>query len=122
MALALVVDDDADMLDLVSLTARRAGYDSVTATSGEQALELLASGVHPDVIVLDVVMPGVTGLELCRLLRRGRVPAGPSIVLLSANAHPMDQIDGLDAGADLYLTKPFSPRALVSVLEELATA
>ncbi|GAA2733569.1 hypothetical protein GCM10009867_11790 [Pedococcus aerophilus] len=122
MAVALVVDDDADIRHLVSLTARMAGYDPVAAESGEHALALLAGGLHPAVIVLDVVMPGVTGLDVCRSLRREAFLRSTPIVFLSAMARPEDRQSGLDAGADRYVIKPFSPRTLAGVLEAMAPA
>jgi len=102
----VVADDDADILDLVSLTLERAGYVVHCARDGEEALELVRREC-PDVAVLDVAMPKLDGLEVCRRLRaKSSVP----IIMLTAKAEEIDKVIGLELGADDYITKPFSMR------------
>jgi DNA-binding response OmpR family regulator len=106
----LVVEDEQAIADLVRAYLRRDGFDVVWARSGEQALEEL--GRHPvRLVVLDIGLPGIDGFEVCRRLR-GRT--GVPILILSARDDEVDRVAGLEAGADDYVTKPFSPRELVA--------
>ncbi|MET0558532.1 MAG: response regulator transcription factor [Solirubrobacterales bacterium] len=106
----LVVEDEQAIADLVRAYLRREGFDVVWARSGEQALEEL--GRHPvRFVVLDIGLPGIDGFEVCRRLRaRTAVP----ILILSARDEEVDRVAGLEAGADDYVVKPFSPRELVA--------
>jgi len=106
----LVVEDEQAIADLVRAYLRRDGFEVVWASSGEQALEELAR--HPvRLVVLDIGLPGIDGFEVCRRLRaRTAVP----ILILSAREDEVDRVAGLEAGADDYVTKPFSPRELVA--------
>jgi len=108
--LALVVDDDVTVRDVVTRYLDRAGYRVDVAGDGEQALRAVA-GRMPDVVVLDLMLPRLGGLEVCRRLRRDSV--GVPIVMLTALGEEEDRVLGLELGADDYLTKPFSPRELV---------
>jgi DNA-binding response OmpR family regulator len=106
----LVVDDDKKIVDLVSLYLRREGYSILAAYDGAQALDQARRG-HPDLIVLDLMLPELDGTDVCRLLRAGsRVP----IIMLTARSTDDDKLAGLDIGADDYVTKPFNPRELVA--------
>ena len=106
----LLVEDDPRTLATVSLYLRHGGYDVVTAADGAAALEQ-AARTPPDLVVLDLMLPAVNGLEVCRTLRqRGSVP----IIMLTARASEEDKLRGLECGADDYVTKPFSPRELVA--------
>ena len=106
----LVVDDDVKIVELVKLYLNRDGYHVVTAYDGTEALRL-ARETHPDLIVLDIMLPGINGLEVCRKLRsESAVP----IILLTARTTEQDRIAGLDLGADDYITKPFSPKELAA--------
>ena len=106
----LVVDDDAKIVELVKLYLNRDGYVVITATEGNEALRL-ARESRPDLIVLDIMLPGMNGLEICRALRNeSSVP----IILLTAKTTEADRITGLDLGADDYVTKPFSPKELAA--------
>lgn len=106
----LVVDDDVKIVELVKLYLNRDGYNVVNAYDGKEALRL-ARESHPDLIVLDIMLPGMDGLEICRLLRNeSSVP----IILLTAKTTEQDRIVGLDLGADDYVTKPFSPKELAA--------
>jgi DNA-binding response OmpR family regulator len=106
----LVVDDDAKTVELVRLYLQRDGYRVFTAYDGIEALRL-ARESHPDLIVLDLMLPGIDGLQVCRTLRaESDVP----IIMLTARTTDRDKLTGLDLGADDYVTKPFSPRELAA--------
>jgi len=106
----LVVDDDAKTVELVKLYLNRDGYRVLTAYDGIEALQL-AREAHPDLIVLDLMLPGIDGLEVCRTLRtESDVP----IIMLTARTTDEDKLTGLGLGADDYVTKPFSPRELAA--------
>jgi len=106
----LVVDDDEKTVELVKLYLNRDGYRVLTAYDGIEALRL-ARERHPDLIVLDLMLPGMDGLEVCRVLRdESDVP----IIMLTARTTDQDKLKGLDQGADDYVTKPFSPRELAA--------
>lgn len=106
----LVVDDDAKTVELVKLYLNRDGYRVFTADDGHEALRLAREN-HPDLIVLDLMLPGISGLEVCRILREeSDVP----IIMLTALTTDEDRLRGLDLGADDYVTKPFSPRELAA--------
>jgi DNA-binding response OmpR family regulator len=106
----LVVEDEQAIADLVRAYLRREGFDVVWARSGEQALDELSR--HPvRLVVLDIGLPGIDGFEVCRRLRSR---TGVPILILSARDDEVDRVAGLEAGADDYVTKPFSPRELVA--------
>jgi len=106
----LVVDDDVKTVELVRLYLNRDGYRVITANDGNEALRL-AREAHPDLIVLDLMLPGSDGLQVCRTLRReSEVP----IIMLTARTTEDDKLAGLNVGADDYVTKPFSPKELAA--------
>jgi len=106
----LVVDDDVKTVELVKLYLNRDGYRVLTAYDGVEALRL-ARESHPDLIVLDLMLPGIDGLEICHILRgESDVP----IIMLTAKTTDQDKLAGLNLGADDYVTKPFSPRELAA--------
>jgi len=106
----LVVDDDAKTVELVKLYLNRDGYRVLTAYDGVEALRL-GRDSHPDLIVLDLMLPGIDGLEVCRTIRKeSDVP----IIMLTAKTTDQDKLIGLGLGADDYVTKPFSPRELAA--------
>lgn len=110
MARILVVDDEETMLRSLSTLLLREGYEVATAPDGPQALET-ARTVRPDLVLLDVMLPGMDGLEVCRQIRTwSAVP----IIMLTAKTEEVDKVVGLEVGADDYVTKPFSPRELVA--------
>jgi two-component system phosphate regulon response regulator PhoB len=114
----LVVDDEPDAVELVKFNLKGAGFDVVTAADGEEALTK-ARTVLPDVIVLDLMIPEVDGLEVCKILRRDPRTVGIPIIMLTAKAAEIDRVLGLELGADDYVTKPFSPRELVLRVKRL---
>lgn len=106
----LVVDDDVETVEHLKLYLERDGYKVLIAYDGAEALRLACEG-HPDLIVLDLMLPGIDGLEVCRTLRReSDVP----IIMLTARTTDQDRVTGLEVGADDYVTKPFSPRELAA--------
>jgi len=106
----LVVDDDAKTVGLVKLYLNRDGYRVLTAYDGVEAMRLAREG-HPDLIVLDLMLPGIDGLQVCHALRQeSDVP----IIMLTAKTTDQDKLTGLELGADDYVTKPFSPRELAA--------
>ena len=107
---ALVVDDSPEILQLVASALRRDGFEVREAPSGDRALEL-AREVEPDLVVLDLMMPGIDGIETCRRLREF---SRAYVIMLTARADEADKLVGLAIGADDYVTKPFSPRELVA--------
>ncbi len=108
----LVVDDEADALEVLGFKLREAGYEPLFAADGTTALTL-ARTERPALVVLDLMLPEIDGLEVCRLLRRDPATAGLPVIMLTAKATETDRIVGLEIGADDYVTKPFSPRELV---------
>jgi two-component system, OmpR family, alkaline phosphatase synthesis response regulator PhoP len=106
----LVVDDETRIVTLVRDYLERAGYRVLTAADGETALATVRAQ-RPDLVVLDLMLPGVDGLDVCRRLRR---ESGVPIIMLTARVEETDRIVGLELGADDYVTKPFSPRELVA--------
>ncbi len=108
----LVVDDETDALEVLGFKLREAGYEPVFASDGTTALTL-ARTERPALVVLDLMLPEIDGLEVCRLLRRDPATSGLPIIMLTAKATETDRIVGLEIGADDYVTKPFSPRELV---------
>ena len=106
----LVVDDDAKTVEVVSLYLKRDGYHVLAAYDGNEALRL-ARESHPDLIVLDLMLPGIDGLEICRALR---ADSDVPIIMLTARTEEEDKLKGLDLGADDYIVKPFSTRELAA--------
>jgi two-component system, OmpR family, response regulator MtrA len=109
----LVADDDEDILTLVQLRLSRSGYEVVVARDGEEALRL-AQEKHPDLAVLDWMMPKASGIEVLRAIRADAEIADIPVVLLTARASESDVQEGMDAGADDYVAKPFSPQELAA--------
>jgi DNA-binding response OmpR family regulator len=117
--LVLCADDDADIRALLTIRLERAGFRVAQAADGEQALSL-ARELSPDVLVLDVMMPRLSGTEVLLALRDDEATAAIPVVLLSARAQEADVERGLEAGADAYLAKPFQAPELIEVVGRLA--
>ena len=117
----LIADDDEDILTLVQLRLARSGFEVVVARDGEEALRLAQERL-PDLAVLDWMMPKLSGLEVLRALRAGAATAGIPVVMLTARTSEADAQLGLDAGADDYVAKPFSPQELAGRVQALLAA
>jgi two-component system alkaline phosphatase synthesis response regulator PhoP len=114
----LVAEDDRDISELISLYLQKAGWDTRVVGSGDDALAYARK--HPvDLVILDVMMPGLSGLEVCRALRADRATAAIPIIIVTARAEESDRIVGLELGADDYVSKPFSPNELVARVKAL---
>lgn len=109
----LVVDDEEDILDLVEYNLKKNGFDVTCVASGEEALQNARSN-SPDLILLDLMLPGVDGLEVCRRLKGDAAASNVPIVMLTAKGEETDIVAGLELGADDYVTKPFSTRVLIA--------
>ncbi len=109
----LIVEDDPALRELLGWNFEREGFDVASTPDGEEAL-ILAQETPPDVVILDWMIEGVSGIEVCRRLRRLQETANVPIIMLTARGEEADRIRGLETGADDYVTKPFSPRELVA--------
>jgi DNA-binding response OmpR family regulator len=114
----LLVDDEPDALEVLGFKLRQAGYNALLAKDGARAIAL-ARDERPALIVLDLMLPEVDGLEVCKILRRDANTAAIPIIMLTARAAEMDRVLGLELGADDYVTKPFSPRELLLRIKKL---
>ena len=108
----LIIEDETDVADLLTLNLRKAGYRVSTAADGASGLQK-ARDNRPDFIILDLMLPKMSGLEVCRILKSDTATAQIPILMLTAKAEEVDRIVGLEFGADDYVTKPFSPREVV---------
>lgn len=117
MKKVLVLEDEASIRGFIVINLRRGGYDVIEAESGEEALEKLRD--HPDtqVALLDIMLPGIDGFEVCRRIRAANTRIG--IIMLTARSQEMDKVTGLMTGADDYVTKPFSPAELTARVDAL---
>src|SRR2546427_3278614 len=110
--LILVVEDEKDLLDLLQFNLRQAGFETLAAQDGEQALALVRNRV-PDLVLLDLMLPGVPGTEICRQLKSSPRTKNVPVVMLTARGEEVDRVVGFELGADDFVTKPFSIRELV---------
>jgi len=111
--LVLVVEDEADLVTLLRYNLEKEGFRAIAATDGEEAL-LLADEQQPNIVLLDWMLPLMSGIEVCRQLRRGAKTRDVPIIMLTARGEEGDRVRGLNSGADDYLAKPFSPAELVA--------
>jgi two-component system OmpR family response regulator len=116
----LVMDDEADTLNMLAMTLRLSGYDVATAETGKKAISLTES-YKPDIIVLDVMMPDITGIEVLRQLKKN-LPKAPPAIFLSASIKASDQADGMAAGAFTYLVKPVLRVKLIETIKAALAA
>ncbi len=114
----LLVDDEPDILEIISYSLKNAGYNIYTATNGVEAVEQ-ASKIEPHLIILDVMMPEMDGIEACEVIRKTEKIKNTLITFLSARGEDYSQIAGFNAGADDYLTKPIKPKILLSKVKSL---
>jgi phosphate regulon transcriptional regulator PhoB len=109
----LIVDDEPDLVTLVSYNLKKEGFGVVTAADGEEALQKIKK-TDFDIILLDLMLPGIQGMELCRIIRGNPKTQHVPIIMLTAKGEEADKIRGLETGADDYMTKPFSPKELIA--------
>lgn len=109
----LIVDDEKDIVDLVAYNLEKEGHEVLKAYDGERALQIVRAKT-PDLVILDLMLPGIQGLEVCKRLRRDPATAAVPIIMLTAKGEEVDKVLGLEVGADDYVTKPFSVKELVA--------
>jgi len=109
----LIVEDEKDIVKMLEYNLKKEGFRTISAQDGEDALEY-AIREHPDLIILDLMLPGMDGLEVCKELKKETKTALIPIIMLTAKAQESDKVVGLELGADDYVTKPFSPRELIA--------
>lgn len=114
----LVVEDNPDILELVAYNLEAQGYEVIRAMTGENGLAQ-ASRAQPDLVILDVMLPGINGLDVCRKLKQQEATRHIPVILLTAKSEDTDIISGLELGADDYITKPFSPKVLIARVRAL---
>lgn len=114
----LLVDDEPDILDFLTYNLKKEGYKVYTATNGKEAVELV-NDVSPSLVLLDVMMPNIDGVETCQIIRKDLKISQPIIAFLTSRSEDYSQIAGFNAGADDYITKPIRPRLLLSKVESL---
>jgi len=114
----LIVEDDKDIAGLVAFNVEQAGYVPETVHSGEEAIKKVREN-PPDLIVLDLMLPGIDGLDVCKLLKSGDKTSNIPILMLTAKGTEEDIVKGLETGADDYVTKPFSPKVLIARIKNL---
>jgi two-component system phosphate regulon response regulator PhoB len=112
----LVVDDEKDILELIDYNLTKNGYRVKTVTSGEEALDLIKENDY-DLIILDLMLPGVDGFDLCKIIKADKQKESIPIIMVTAKAEEADKVAGLEIGADHYVTKPFSPRELLAIVK-----
>jgi DNA-binding response OmpR family regulator len=118
MAKILIAEDERDIRDLIAFTLRFAGFEVFTATNGEEAVQM-APNVNPDLILMDVRMPRMTGYEACRLIKQTPSLKDIPVVFLSAKGQESEIKQGMDAGAEEYLLKPFAPDQLTARIKAI---
>jgi len=109
----LIVEDEKDIIKMLEYNFKKEGFRTISAPDGEDALEY-AVREHPDLIILDLMLPGMDGLEVCKELKKETKTASIPIIMLTAKVQESDKVVGLELGADDYVTKPFSPRELIA--------
>lgn len=114
----LIIEDEEDIRDLLSYNLSKEGYETITAADGIQGRELVFS-VRPDLVLLDIMLPGMDGLELCRIIRSRREIASIPIIMLTAKGEEVDKVIGLEMGADDYVTKPFGIREITARIKAI---
>jgi len=118
MKSVLIIDDEADIRDILTYNLKKDGFDVLTAENGQSGIEK-AKAAQPDIIILDVMMPEMDGIEVCQILRSDESTKNILICFLTARSEDYSQIAGLDAGADDYVSKPVKPRVLVSRIKAI---
>ena len=114
----LVVEDERDILELIVYNLKKERYQVTGVTSGEEALRIIPS-LKPDLVILDLMLPGLDGLEVCKAIKQRKETAGVGVMILTAKVEEADMVTGLELGGDDYITKPFSPRVLIARVKAL---
>lgn len=114
----LIVDDEPNIVRALSYLLEREGFPVVSASTGEEGVTL-ARALHPRLVLLDVMLPGISGYDVCRAIRANPEEPRPHVIFLSARVQAADEVAGLAAGADEYLTKPFSPNCVAARVRAL---
>ncbi len=114
----LVVDDEKDILELIEFNLSNNGYQVMTTTSGEEALELIKKNEF-DLIVLDIMLPGIDGLDICKIIKADKYISHIPVIMVTAKTEEIDRVTGFEIGADHYITKPFSPRELLAIVKSV---
>lgn len=109
----MIVDDEKDIVKMLEYNLKKEGYRTISAYDGEDALEIIKKD-HPDLVLLDLMLPEMDGLEVCKKIKQDDLTSGISVIMLTAKSQESDKIVGLELGADDYVTKPFSPRELMA--------
>ncbi|MFH0941087.1 MAG: response regulator transcription factor [Candidatus Omnitrophota bacterium] len=109
----LIVEDEKDIVKMLDYNLKKEGFRALSVHDGEDALDL-ANREHPDLVILDLMLPGMDGLEVCKALKKESKTASIPIIMLTAKSQESDKVIGLELGADDYVTKPFSPRELIA--------
>ncbi|MGD0566651.1 MAG: response regulator [Candidatus Goldiibacteriota bacterium] len=115
----LVVDDEPDIVKIVKIAMELANYEIIEAYSGEECLEKLAKGPLPNLVLLDIMMPGMSGYETCGKIRENKALNNIKVVMLTAKGQKGDAEEGLKVGADDYIIKPFDPYELIEQVKEI---
>ncbi|MCE5299796.1 MAG: response regulator [Spirochaetia bacterium] len=115
----MVVDDEPDIVKIVKIAMELAGFQVIEACSGEECLDKLSKGAKPDLILLDIMMPGISGYETCTKIRAIDDFKKTKIVMLTAKGQKGDAEEGLNSGADDYIIKPFDPYELIEQVKEI---
>lgn len=108
----LLVEDDEDIRQLLTFTFEAAGFDVITRSDGQEGLDAAIAEI-PDVVILDIMLPSMSGLDICKMLKRNAETESIPVIMLTARGEEVDRVVGLELGADDYVVKPFSPRELV---------
>ena len=112
----LIVDDEIDIIEIIGYTLKKEGFNYRSALDGEQCLNMIES-YNPDIVLLDIMMPKLTGVEVCRILRNNPKYNNIIIIFLSALNDELSQIRALEEGGDEYITKPISPKLLLAIIK-----
>jgi len=118
MAKILIIDDEADLVNMLKMRLEAAGYDVISAGDGQEGLGIIRKS-KPDLVVLDLMLPGMDGYKVCGLLKNDKRYSEIPVIIFSARAQQSDMKMGEEVGADAYITKPFEPKALLDKIEEL---
>jgi len=115
----MVVDNEPDIVKIVKISLELANYEAIEANSGEECLDKLEKGARPALILLDIMMPGLSGYETCEKIRKNPEYSGIKVVMLTAKGQKGDAEEGLRVGADDYIIKPFDPYELIEQVREI---